>query len=524
MTTAAEDLGELHHRYVDLSQRFRAAWVFHQFLQSLAKLSGTEGAPLLAGPFQELYADLKECAQALSATDSGRLATQLTAIDRELAGLTATLSGDDTRWVPGDLRRFFRRYKNYDGKVLVQLVRFYLHAEPVAEWSADRKDKVDFLVTRLEEEERGGGVDRRDELLASLWHSAGSPEVPDERIDAVLRALTDIRDELAEVTSLEDLDEREALRTYREFKHSLEAVFFEPRVLSSLLATNLAFRDVVAQLYAREERRITEEYQRVLDLGREGEMSADLDGDLAHFHQEVERFERNLERDELRLDELSRLRRRVRALSPRLVVEEEAGSAEAATTTATAFSEVVAPGLPEDLADDDEDLLDAPYRRLIDVLGSVTLGSPAETIVHSADLFPFQLEAREVVAYRRLHGFEEGGAAGHEADAAERFLLEAAALRVLLADEVEAARSIEGTVAGVDRARLRRLAALGDAFRRRFEHFESEALLADRAGDARTLAFLRVRLTQPWCDLWLFAHDGVRRADAEGPRPRPTRS
>jgi hypothetical protein len=536
-TGAVEELGDLHRRYVDLSQRFRAAWVFHQFLQSLAKLTGGEGAAPLAGPFQELYADLKDCSHELGSTGSGKLGPRLDAVDRELAGLTAALRADDTRWPPGALRRFFRRYKNYDGKILVQLVRFYLVSEPPDEWGADRKDKVDFLVTRLEEEERGGGLERRDEVLAGLWQSAGAPRVREEQVEGVLRALADIRTELGEVGSLDELEEREALRTYRDFKHSLGSLFFEPRVLAGLLVTNLAFRDVVAQLYAREETRIAEEYQRVLDLGRDGAVAGELDDELTRFHQEVERFERNLERDELRLDELSRLRRRVRALVPRLarpvgageeVAEEPAAeeSADGASPVlaeddldvfAGAFAAVTAPGdgAAATAAEPPLDPLVAePYRRLLDALGSVTLGIPAESVVHSADLFGFQLVGREVTAFRRLLGEgrgEAGTADGGGGEEVERFLLEAAALRVALAEAAETARSIEGRVEGVDLPTLRRLAALGDAALGRYAHFEREACLAGRAADARTLAYLRVRLTEPWSAVWLLAWDDLRR-------------
>lgn len=518
---AVDDLGELHRRYVDLSQRFRAAWVFHQFLQSLGKLSGGEVAPPLAGPFQELYADLKDCSRELDAPSAGTLGARLLAIDRELAGLTAALRSEDTRWPPGALRRFFRRYKNYDGKILVQLVRFYLHSEPPDTWSADRKDKVDFLLTRLEEEERGDTLERRDEMLAGLWQAAGAPRVPEEQLDGVLRALADIRAELAGVSSLDSLEECEALRTYRQFKHSLGGLFFQPRILGEVLTTNLAFRDVVAQLYAREETRIAGEYRQVLDLGRESAVPADLDDELLRFHQEVEVFERNLERDELRLEELARLRRRVRSLVPRLVRADETGAESAEETNPFADDVLAAGAFPaatEPLPRDGDgaaasELLAAPYRRLLDALGSVTLGQPAHAVVHSTDLYPFRLAPREVTAYRRLlgpHGSAEAVGEG-EAAAVERFLLEAAALRVALGEEAEAARADGDRFAASDpdRTRLRRLAALGDAFLRRFEHLEREALLADRPDEARTFAYLRVRLTAPWSEAWLLAWDDL---------------
>jgi hypothetical protein len=529
---AVDELGELHRRYVDLSQRFRAAWVFHQFLQSLGKLSGGEVAPPLAGPFQELYADLKDCSRELDAPSAGTLGARLLAIDRELAGLTAALRSEDTRWPPGALRRFFRRYKNYDGKILVQLVRFYLHSEPPDTWSADRKDKVDFLLTRLEEEERGDSLERRDEMLAGLWQAAGAPRVPEEQLDGVLRALADIRGELAEVSSLDSLEEREALRTYRDFKHSLGGLFFQPRILGEVLTTNLAFRDVVAQLYAREETRIADEYRQVLDLGREGGMPAELDDELSRFHQEVEVFERNLERDELRLEELARLRRRVRSLVPRLVRADEPGSEVVDDTHPFDVAPLSAGSLAAGLLDHGpvshdgggaaaRALLDVPYRRLLDALGNVTLGLSSRAVVHSTDLFPFRLVPREVIAYRRLLASEVGESAGDAADV-ERFLLEAAALRSALAEAAESARADEDRldgdadeprVDGADLARLRLLTALGDAFLRRFDHLERQALLAGRPDEARTLAYLRVRLIRPWSDLWLLAWDGLGEAE-----------
>jgi hypothetical protein len=343
----------------------------------------------------------------------------------------------------------------------------------------------------------------------------------------VLRGLADIRAELAEVTSLDSLEEREALRTYRDFKHSLDALFFQPRILGEVLATNLAFRDVVALLYAREEKRIAEEYHQVLDLGREGGVPAELDDELSHFHQEVERFERNLERDELRLEELARLRRRVRSLVPRLA-RADAPGAEVGVGGGDEADLFAGGGLGAGVLDGGprspltagaaaREVLASPFRRLLDALDSVTLGAPSEEVVHSTDLFPFQLVAREVTAYRRV--LAAGGAdAEGEAVEVERFLLEAAALRVALADEVEAVRAgevragEEDADADADGRRLRRLAALGDAFLRRFDHLEREALLADRPHDARTLAYLRVRLTRPWSDLWLLAHDDLRGA------------
>ena len=41
--------------------------------------------------------------------------------------------------------------KNYDEKILSQLVKFYLYAQRGGPWPTDRLDKIDFLLARLSE-------------------------------------------------------------------------------------------------------------------------------------------------------------------------------------------------------------------------------------------------------------------------------------------------------------------------------------------------------------------------------------
>jgi hypothetical protein len=513
-----QQLGDQHRRYVDLSQRFRAAWVFHQFLQSLAKLCGEEGPPL-SERFQGLYSELKACSQDLHAESAEILRARLDAIESGIEELTTTLRDEDTRWPPGELRRFFRRFKRYDVKILVQLVRFYLDAcRDEGDWTADRKDKVDFLVTRLGEEERagqGGAGHRFEEVLARLWQLAGAPMIPADQVAAVRQALGEVREELATVGDLEDLERRESLRNYRELKRGLGPLFFEPGVLAAILETNAAFRDAVERLYAREETRIAEEYQNVLAMEREVLTDAGLAPDLQEFHDDVESFERNLQQDELRLEDLARIRQKVKKLKPLLARPDAAASGAAAPAAGPAPEADPTPPaappspLPVLMAHGPgTELLADPHRRLLEALGGVTQGVPANTVIHSPDLFPFQLEPREVLAYRKLQAppEEEG-----DEQEVERFILEAAALRVCLVEAAEEARSLESTHSGFEPSRLRRLAALGDAFVRRFEHLEQASLLAGEDDLARILALLRVRLTREWAEAWLLAHENLRR-------------
>jgi hypothetical protein len=151
---SVEELNLLHRRYVQLSQRFRAAWVFHQFVQSLAKVYLDELADRYPAEFQSLYAELKDISQGLNASEAGRLPARLTAVEERLDELVDALLAEDSRVDPAVLRQFFSRFRSYDEKILIQLIRFYLYSRSGTVWEPDRLDKIDFLVTRLGEEDQ----------------------------------------------------------------------------------------------------------------------------------------------------------------------------------------------------------------------------------------------------------------------------------------------------------------------------------------------------------------------------------
>ena len=141
--TTVQELSVLHRRYADISHRFRAAWTFHQFLQSLAKTLLQRVEDQHSTEFQNLYSGLKEISQSLNASESERIRHRLEAIDRRLTELIGSLDEEDTKVTPDLLRQFFRRVKNYDEKILTQLVRFYLYAHVAGPWPSDRLDKID---------------------------------------------------------------------------------------------------------------------------------------------------------------------------------------------------------------------------------------------------------------------------------------------------------------------------------------------------------------------------------------------
>ena len=117
---------------------------------------------------------------------------------------------------------------------------------------------------------------------------------------------------------------------------------------------------------------------------------------------------------------------------------------------------------------------------------------------------PLRLEPREVLAYRRLF-FPD-----RFPRSMEQFLVESAALRVLLgyqAEElVELLDESEDARTGALHGQALSAVELASEFERRFQHFLQTSILERNLEDAAALQLLWMRLLREYSGLWLLLH------------------
>jgi hypothetical protein len=500
---SVQELGALHQRYIDLSDRFRAAWTFHQFLQGMQKafLEGTIGH--YAADFQGVYGALKEASHNLNASETPRIKQLLDAVDRHLTSLNATLEQEDSKVSPALLRQFFQRVRNFDEKILAQLAKFYIYGRRSGPLPDDQVDKVDFLLTKLAE--GGGGVALHEraalrDILRSLWQVA-APDGDDAGAAENRAAIAAMRAEVEQASGFEQLASLETIRRYRDLKHRLGRLFFEPDTQLAILETNLTLKARVRQLYAEEERRIFSESQRIFDLENRAIPDAILDQDLAVFHQEMARFEEQLRQDNVRLDQIAALREQVKTLLPRL--EPSAARAEPAAGHQEAAEPAPASRLDVEISN--SEFIGQTFARLVSTLEGSSPDDDPKVVTFTPEVFSLRLEPREVTAYRRIFGLQ--AAADREL---EQFLLEAAAARIRINGEAELIMGLlDDTATRRDAPvfiQARETCRLADAFVRRFSGFIDSAVQSSNYAEAQALQVLRMRLIRDYSGLWLLAN------------------
>ena len=311
--------------YARLSEKFKALWMFHQFLQGVHR-TNLRGTPLPEVQFAPLYEQIKRIKETKGVEPEDATREAMGRLDGELDGLHASLADDDRLIPPSTLRQFFERVKAGDEELLLSILKFYYYA---SELEPDEMDKVDFLLTRLGTRKAGDGDAelRSPEDLSRLCDALlgltdRSPVTADE-VRSVVGLLDLLRRDLEACERFEDLTRKKTLENIRTLKHRMGAAFYSPEVMQAILASNVAVKKKFQLLYKEEERRILEASRDVIAKERDLEqdprfMSPQFRDDLERFRKDKEDFEKASRRHGIRPRDVKRLKESLHRLLARL--------------------------------------------------------------------------------------------------------------------------------------------------------------------------------------------------------------
>jgi hypothetical protein len=508
-TPAVLDLSRVHRRYIRVSNYFKSAWTFHQFLQGLQKVFADGGVREYPADFQPIYGDLKQIAKILAENTLLEVSRQLDSVEHRLGPLAQGLLSIDDAIAPSLLRQFFQRVKNYDDNILTQLVKFYLFSHSGRSWNLQRLDKLDFLITKFAEEyhESRDAFLLRDqtvmrEALAAFWAALEGESISELEAETIVSNIQAVRRDIAAAQSVDDLHQRQLVQRYRELKHGLGNRFFEPKVLAVILDLNLLLKNQIHHLYRRDEQRIIAEYQQVFELERDVPVDVALGGELSEFKLAVERFESQLQGENIKLSDLVALRQKVRDLLPKLRPEPDTQATPIVQPREIRESQSRETGV--DAGGELGDYVASYLDRIVHALDDTNPTVDPKRVVLQPEIFGLNLNGREIVAYRRLYG---GGTCDRSL---ESFILHAAALRSRIEHEVDEIKGILDDSAITREAPVYKVArttcSRADLVLRRFEHHLEHYLLDGDAKEARDLQVLRMRLMRGYSGLWLMVY------------------
>jgi len=434
------EIGLLHGRYVRLTDRFKAIWTHHQFVSGVFKTFLQQPLPYQVD-FQKIYERIKAVMPTINASQATEAASALSLSELAVERTATSLLRADDAISASLLRRFFEKLKRQDESIVHFLIKFYLYAGAV---DGDRRDKVDFLFTRIGEDfvaERAeywsrDSLEFREKVIA-LVSAMRLPDAPQEEVVRLIRQIRALRDEIQSAEALEELTERRLLENARNFKHALGDLYFQPDVLLAIVELNVATKNKYIRLYHEDEQKIVEDSQKLMEHGDAiernfGDTNPELIEEIARFRDFKERFDVSRASSNVKHDVITQLKHSMsnilsqldRGLATEADVEELPASffdrAQQVENITSRFGS--------------EPVLQ-PY--LLRIAAAVDIADPSimpEEVVEFPNVRELRLEAWEIAAYQKL--FDRRPAeADEDNDELWTLYLRAAALRIKVDDE-----------------------------------------------------------------------------------------
>lgn len=509
------EIGSLHARYVRLTDRFKSAWAYHQLVTGAFRSVLFEPLPYTYD-FQRVYDRIKNAGASVTPSQAAKALEALRGCEQELEEASTVLLSADERISPSVLRRFFEHLKRQDESIIHHLLKFYLYSDAV---EGDRRDKIDFLFTRIGESffvERGeywsGEQLELRERIAALVSILRLAPAPEDEVVPVIRAIRSMRDDIQHADRFEELAERHLLRNARTFKHRVGDLYFHPDVLLSIIELNVATRNRFVRLYQEEEHRILDDADKLMAHGEAiernfGSASPDLAEEISKFREFKQRFDDARADSNVKYDVISSLKSSIGNILAQLDRGLETGPQE----------RILA--LPLD-ADFDEpanldacvehfgagDVLLEYLRRIARAVDSIKATVPADRLVEKGPVRHLRLEPWEAAAYQKLSQRRERDFDEDNEDLWMLYL-RAAALRI---KAVEEATGLAATFAAGVQAEMpllehaRETLDWSKGIDETFGAFLKEQVYCTNDAILRQLYRSRFRLLRAFTGLWLI--------------------
>ncbi len=536
-----EGLRSLHNRYVQLSNRFRAALAFNQFIAKVAKVSKLRDLKTKDIELRNIYDSLKKLSSEITTGDPGELGLELNRIERELQSIYFALLSQDNKVTPAVIRQFFQRLRSKDSNFILQLVKFYVYSLRFSPWNTDKCDKIDYLITEVSIDHSSGlpfVLKPPSQLMGvfkGIWKLTAFLPPSDEEVVAVKSELEKYAKDLDKIKSFDEFVDSGILKRYRELKHSLVEKFFYPDILLEIVSTNVAFKNQIIKLYRREERTILSECEELLKLEERVRLDNALVEELNKFHREVEKFEKGLNDTSFSIDEIAKLVKKLRDLKEKVNIHlsnvnninnkeseevsytfEQQGEETRWVSEDHVFEreeETVPSGyavnrdessiidrfaLPEDPS------LKIYVKRMVTDIWEVDKDVPARAIAYSRELLFYGFRPVEIEAFRKVRDRAENDLEIYN------FILWCAALRAKIKDDLDKVKQL-GDESIVDKndpviREAQVTAKLAQKYLKLFEfHLEANSHTFD--GSVKELYLLYVKLMHVFSELWIAVNE-----------------
>ena len=503
------EIGQLHTRYVRLSEKFKAVWTYNQFATGVFKNFLQAPLPYRID-FQKIYESLKTACDVIQSSTASGAVVIMDQSEKELQGVLRDLIAADERISPSIVRRFFEKVRRQDEKIIFNLIKFYLYAGAV---EGDPRDKLDFLFTRIAEdfvEERGeysvkDSLELR-KLFQSLLSVRPAPPIEQQEVVDLIRAIRGLRDEIARSGNFEDLTGKDLLNQARALKQTLRNRIFHPDILLAIVDANITTKNRFSALYRDEEQKIVDDARKLLDsepaIARGfGDTNPDLLDELERFKRFKQEFDDSRLNSNVKHGVIAQLKTSMNNILAQL--DRGLDTAEPEPLSESFFLDVQhADSIQSRFGEDP--VLHEHLLKIVTALDAMDRHLSHDRIANAPECRALRLEPWEIAAFQKL--YSERHRREGETDDLLLLYLRAAALRMKIDQEANDLAAIpahktadpgllENIKASLDRAKELDMA---------FRDFLQEGISYSNPKNVHRLYRSRLRLLRGFSGLWLL--------------------